>query len=61
MYLEDATPSYGKDTLEGFFTKAIKEGLKGQELGGCGGRGGGEGGGGLGSHWRRPGVLWALA
>jgi hypothetical protein len=28
VYLEDATPSYGKDTLEAFFTKAIKEGLK---------------------------------
>lgn len=33
VYLEDATPSYGEDTLEAFFTKAVKEGLKGQELG----------------------------
>mmetsp|Transcript_22599 Transcript_22599/g.49463 ORF Transcript_22599/g.49463 Transcript_22599/m.49463 type:complete len:420 (-) Transcript_22599:806-2065(-) len=33
VYLEDATPSYGKDTLEAFFTRAVKEGLKGQELG----------------------------
>lgn len=34
-YLADATPSYGSDTLEDFFTKAVKdpEGLKGQELG----------------------------
>lgn len=32
-YLADATPSYGKDTLEDFFKKAVKEGLKGQELG----------------------------
>ncbi|PSC69840.1 divinyl chlorophyllide a 8-vinyl-chloroplastic isoform A [Micractinium conductrix] len=32
-YLPDATPSYGKDTLEDFFKKAVKEGLKGQELG----------------------------
>lgn len=27
-YLPDATPSYGKDTLEEFFRKAVKEGLK---------------------------------
>lgn len=33
VYLEDATPSYGNDTLEAFFTKAVKEGLAGQELG----------------------------
>lgn len=33
QYLPDATPSYGKDTLEDFFRRAIKEGLKGQELG----------------------------
>lgn len=32
-YDADATPSYGTDTLEGFFEKALKEGLKGQELG----------------------------
>jgi divinyl chlorophyllide a 8-vinyl-reductase len=32
-YVADATPEYGKDTLESFFTKAVKEGLKGQELG----------------------------
>jgi divinyl chlorophyllide a 8-vinyl-reductase len=32
-YDADATPSYGTDTLEGFFAKALKEGLKGQELG----------------------------
>lgn len=33
QYVAEATPSYGKDTLEEFFNKAIKEGLKGQELG----------------------------
>ena len=32
-YIADATPSYGKDTLEAFFQRAVKEGLKGQELG----------------------------
>eukprot|EP00873_Tetraselmis_striata_P046049 jgi/Tetstr1/466313/TSEL_010845.t2 len=32
-YDADATPSYGKDTLEAFFEKAVKEGLAGQELG----------------------------
>lgn len=32
-YSEEMTPSYGTDTLEAFFTKAVKEGLKGQELG----------------------------
>lgn len=32
-YDADATPSYGKDTLEAFFNKAVKEGLAGQELG----------------------------
>jgi divinyl chlorophyllide a 8-vinyl-reductase len=32
-YDADATPSYGTDTLEGFFQKALAEGLKGQELG----------------------------
>jgi divinyl chlorophyllide a 8-vinyl-reductase len=33
VYDADATPSYGSDTLEGFFQKALTEGLKGQELG----------------------------
>lgn len=33
VYDADATPSYGTDTLEAFFDKALKEGLKGQELG----------------------------
>lgn len=33
VYDADATPSYGTDTLEGFFQKALTEGLKGQELG----------------------------
>jgi divinyl chlorophyllide a 8-vinyl-reductase len=28
-----ATPSYGETTLEMFFTRALKEGLAGQELG----------------------------
>ena len=32
-YIADETPSYGKDTLEAFFQRAVKEGLKGQELG----------------------------
>lgn len=32
-YLPEATPSYGNDTLEAFYAKAVKEGLKGQELG----------------------------
>jgi hypothetical protein len=32
-YLADETPSYGRDTLEDFFRKALTEGLKGQELG----------------------------
>jgi len=32
-YNADATPSYGEDTLEAFFDKAVKEGLAGQELG----------------------------
>lgn len=32
-YDADATPEYGVDTLEGFFNKAITEGLAGQELG----------------------------
>ncbi len=32
-YDADATPSYGTDTLEAFFQKALKEGLQGQELG----------------------------
>ncbi|GAX78735.1 hypothetical protein CEUSTIGMA_g6172.t1 [Chlamydomonas eustigma] len=33
VYLEDATPGYGKESLEAFFTRAVKEGLRGQELG----------------------------
>ncbi len=32
-YDADATPEYGVDTLEAFFTKAVTEGLAGQELG----------------------------
>ena len=28
VYVEEATPSYGEETLEAFFTKAVKEGLK---------------------------------
>ena len=32
-YDADATPSYGVDTLEGFFERALRDGLKGQELG----------------------------
>ncbi len=32
-YMADATPSYGKDTLEAFFQRAVREGLAGQELG----------------------------
>lgn len=32
-YNADATPSFGEDTLEDFFTKAVREGLAGQELG----------------------------
>lgn len=32
-YNAEATPSYGKDTLESFFKKVIKEGMAGQELG----------------------------
>ena len=28
VYVEEATPSYGQETLEAFFTKAVKEGLK---------------------------------
>lgn len=34
QYVSDATPSYGNDTLEEFFRKAVEEGgLKGQDLG----------------------------
>lgn len=33
IYDADATPSYGDDTLDAFFKKAVEEGLKGQELG----------------------------
>ena len=32
-YLADATPSYGKESLEQFFQRVVKEGLAGQELG----------------------------
>eukprot|EP00892_Ulva_mutabilis_P005277 jgi/Ulvmu1/3120/UM015_0160.1 len=32
-YDADATPSYGKETLEMFFDRVLKEGLGGQELG----------------------------
>jgi len=33
-YVADATPSYGSDTLEDFFKRAVQEGgLKGQDLG----------------------------
>lgn len=32
-YNADKTPSYGTDTLEDFFQKAIREGMEGQELG----------------------------
>ena len=32
-YNADMTPSYGSDTLDAFFKKAIEKGLKGQELG----------------------------
>ena len=34
QYNAEATPSYGKDTLEEFFRRAVKEdGMAGQELG----------------------------
>jgi divinyl chlorophyllide a 8-vinyl-reductase len=32
-YDADATPSYGKDTLEAFFEKCVREGMAVQELG----------------------------
>ncbi|XP_037455134.1 divinyl chlorophyllide a 8-vinyl-reductase, chloroplastic-like [Triticum dicoccoides] len=32
-YSDEKTPSYGKDTLEQFFEKVIREGMAGQELG----------------------------
>ncbi len=32
-YDADATPSFGQESLEMFFTRAVNEGLKGQELG----------------------------
>lgn len=32
-YDAEATPSYGKDTLEAFFEKCVREGMAGQELG----------------------------
>ena len=33
QYDAEATPSYGKETLEMFFDRVLKEGLDGQELG----------------------------
>lgn len=34
QYVADATPSYGRDTLEDFFTRAVKgDGMQGQDLG----------------------------
>ena len=34
QYVADATPSYGRDTLEDFFRRAVKEDrMAGQELG----------------------------
>ena len=32
-YVADATPSYGKESLEQFFQRVMKDGLAGQELG----------------------------
>jgi len=32
-YDEEITPSYGKDTLQEFYARVLKEGLAGQELG----------------------------
>lgn len=32
-YSDEKTPSYGKDTLEEFFARVIREGMSGQELG----------------------------
>lgn len=32
-YNADKTPSYGKDTLEEFFKRVLREGMAGQELG----------------------------
>lgn len=32
-YNADKTPSYGKDTLEEFFERVLREGMAGQELG----------------------------
>lgn len=32
-YDAEATPSYGSDTLKGFFERVAKEGMAGQELG----------------------------
>ena len=32
-YVADATPSYGKEYLEQFFQRVMKDGLAGQELG----------------------------
>jgi len=33
VYDPDSTPSYGTDTLEGFFKRVLEEGMQGQELG----------------------------
>jgi divinyl chlorophyllide a 8-vinyl-reductase len=32
-YNEAATPSFGSDTLQDFYARVLKDGLKGQELG----------------------------
>ncbi len=32
-YDADATPSYGKNTLEHFFERVVREGISGQDLG----------------------------
>ena len=32
-YDADATPSYGKETLEMFFKRVLRDGMQGQELG----------------------------
>lgn len=32
-YRSDLTPSYGKDTLDEFFKRAVEDGMSGQELG----------------------------
>ena len=33
VYDADATPEYGEETLKMFFSRVLKEGMKGQELG----------------------------